>query len=180
MASRSPMALALLLVLGALTACTPAAPAPSPEPTASPFDPTAIPCDQAIDALAGPPPGYSVLLDSVGLPVGRKLDINVIADVSPRRFAKQGLVVRAGTPVELRIPADWEGRAWIEWGNSSHAKNVITVPPCPDRGSLTWLVFAGGFFVDEPACLPIIVRTAGREETARIGVGTDCALPAPS
>jgi hypothetical protein len=37
-----------------------------------------------------------------------------------------------------------------------------------------WLAFAGGYWVDAPACVPIVVRSQGREARARVAVGVAC------
>jgi hypothetical protein len=51
----------------------------------------------------------------------------------------------------------------------------VHVPACQQAaGDPPWLVFAGGYWTDAPACIPLLVRTAGRQTTVHIGVGTPC------
>ena len=42
----------------------------------------------------------------------------------------------------------------------------------PEGGK--WLAYAGGYWIDHPACVPIIVRTGGKQQTVHIGIGTPC------
>src|SRR5215510_3516053 len=136
--------LRIAAVLGfscALAACSPPstpAPVESPPPASGPGT---IPCDTVIGGSATPPVGWQIVLDDVALPVGLVLDSSPTDAASgPRRFAKQGLLVRAGTRPELRIPADWQSRAWIGWGRMEPA-SVATVSACPPVGSDPWIAF---------------------------------------
>ena len=134
-----------------------------------------VPCDQAIDAPVELPPDFVVVLDSVALPVGRTLQVNPAGSESELPlFAKHGLVVRADATVELRVPSDWETRVQVGWGSPAAPGRVVTVSACPARGQAPWLVYAGGYWVDSPACFPLIVRAQGRATQVRIGVGEDC------
>jgi len=166
---------AMLVSSCALGACDPSStPLPvesSPLPSG---DPGTVACDTVIGGSAGPPTGSEAVLDDVVLPVGQILQPSPTGGSgSPRLFAKQGLLVRAGARPELRIPTDWDGRAWIAWGQLEPA-DVVTVSACPPVGSDPWIAFAGGYYVDEPACVPVVVRSGGREATVRIGIGVSC------
>ncbi|GID29576.1 hypothetical protein [Paractinoplanes brasiliensis] len=88
-----------------------------------------------------------------------------------RLFAKAGLLVRAGTPVELTVDPSARG-VTIGWGSPGPEVTTISVPACPDAKG--WLAFAGGYHVPEPMCVPLIVRANGREARARVRVGADC------
>ena len=37
-----------------------------------------------------------------------------------------------------------------------------------------WLAYAGGYWIDHPACVSIIVRAGARQQQVDIGVGTAC------
>lgn len=166
----------------ALGACTPESPVSPPRSTTAPAESPlpaggqgTIPCDSVIGSAVAPPPGLTVVVDDVALPLQRALDPSPTGGSgSPRLFAKQGLLVRAGAQPELRVPADWESRAWIGWGNPAGPASFVTVSACSPSGSDPWIAFAGGYYVDEPACVPIVVRSAGRETTVRVGVGVAC------
>jgi len=57
------------------------------------------------------------------------------------------------------------------------------VPACPNPCHYStctgpdqpeWLSFIGGYFVDQPACLPLIVTVQGKQTTVFISVGVTC------
>jgi hypothetical protein len=193
MVSAARRRVANVVVCGAMVvtgACTPATSPSAPVTAASapaaiadtnqsppaPTGPGSVPCGDAIDAPADTPPDLVVVLDNVALPVGWALQANPAgqSESGLRLFAKQGLVVRAGVPVELRVPAEWETRVRMAWGSTTVPGNVVTLPACPTRGQAPWLAFAGGYWVDAAVCFPLVVRTAGRETQVRIGVGETC------
>jgi hypothetical protein len=47
----------------------------------------------------------------------------------------------------------------------------LTTAPNPGGG---WLAGAGGYWMDHPACVPIIVRVGNRQQEVHIGLGTLC------
>jgi hypothetical protein len=49
----------------------------------------------------------------------------------------------------------------------------VLVGNCASAGG-GWLAYAGGFWIDHPACVPIIVRAGGKQQQVDIGVGTAC------
>ncbi|GIG02639.1 hypothetical protein [Catellatospora citrea] len=175
--------LALLPVV-VLAACTPAAPSPGPtsaptagrtsSPAATPFPDDGVAqvsCDHVIGTEPSPAARLPVLLDAVALPVGQQLQVTA---VDGRWWAKQGLVVRPGTPVDLEIVGEAALTSTIGWGNPGPAVTRIRVF-CPDLYDVPgWYVFAGGYTVDKPRCLPLRVRSANRETLARIPVGAPC------
>jgi hypothetical protein len=173
-------------VLGA--ACTAAEPverSAGPEPTTPPAtatpaapgvepsgDGSTVPCAHAIGALDQPEGGRTVVAGVVALPIGAVLQANPTGAARPRWFAKDGLVVRADAVVELRVPAGSADRLRVGWGSPAQPGAVVRLAGCPDRSG--WLVFAGGYWVDEPACLPLLVRAGGHQEQVRIAVGVPC------
>ena len=90
-----------------------------------------------------------------------------------RLFAKTGLVIRPGTEFELIVPARITSRLSIGWGNPGTPRHRVVVNNCPNPGG-GWLACAGGFWIDHPACVPIIVRAGSRQQRVRIGVGRAC------
>jgi hypothetical protein len=129
-----------------------------------------VPC---VDAIDHQPPrrGLEVVLDAVALPTGLVLQAN---ETNERGwlFAKQGLVVRAGTVVDLEVPAAAAAHLRIGWGSPGPQGHRLRVPGC--RSESGWLAFAGGYTVDTPRCVPLMVRSGGREVLVRIGVGVPC------
>jgi hypothetical protein len=160
---------ALLLSLLAVAACT-ADPPPAPAVSASPA-PGSVDCAHVIGGVDAPSEGAQVILDAVSLP-SRVLEPQDSGEPG-RLFAKQGLVVRAGTAVELTVAPAAVGKATIGWGSPGPQGTTIRVPAC--QGAHAWLAFAGGYTVREPLCVPLIVRVNGREEHASVSVGAECA-----
>jgi hypothetical protein len=104
------------------------------------------------------------------------------ADPATRLFAKTGLLVRAGVQSELVVPPAWRGRVSIAWGNTALAEPTdrLVIGPC--AGSATWLAYPGGYYLPEPACVELVVRTSAGGRTVQVGIGTPCPgqQPAPS
>jgi hypothetical protein len=90
-----------------------------------------------------------------------------------RLFAKTGLVIRAGTSFDLIVP---DGTALaVGWGSGpTGPSRRLHVPACPSAGGAGWLAYAGGYWTERPACLPLIVAAGGRKQQVHIGVGTAC------
>lgn len=90
----------------------------------------------------------------------------------PRRlFAKTGLVIRPGATFELIVPAPFSSRLSIGWNTPG---NRVIVRNCASPGRGGWLAYVGGYWIDHPACVPIIVRAGNRQLQVHIGLGTAC------
>jgi hypothetical protein len=140
-------------------------------------------CQDAIDTPASPPEGFTPVLDVVALPAGSGpsgfLEVRPSGEDDPRMrlFAKTGLVVRAGSHFALRVAGEGAPGAWIGWGSPGRPVTRLTVDGCGDgRG---WLAFAGGYWVTDPTCVPLIVDTGGRQQRFDVGVGAACASKEP-
>ncbi|MFC6017471.1 hypothetical protein ACFP2T_14805 [Plantactinospora solaniradicis] len=185
-------AMPILVAIGLLAAgCSgpgPAGPTPTASRGAGPATSTAAPggtatgsvpagaavvsCGHIIDRLDAPPADRTVLADAVAMWT-EILRPRTTGDTDPARlFAKTGLVVRADSVVDLSVPAASTGRPWIGWGSPARPARQLRLPGCP--GESGWVVFAGGFWLDEPACVPLTVRSGGRVERARVRIGVDC------
>jgi hypothetical protein len=90
-----------------------------------------------------------------------------------RLFAKTGLVIRPGATFELIVPAGFTSRLSIGWGAPGTPSHQILVGNCASTGG-GWLAYAGGYWIDHPACVPVIVRAGGKQQQVHIGVGTAC------
>lgn len=94
-----------------------------------------------------------------------------------RYWRKAGIHVRAGTgPVDIVVPAAWRDRVAITFGEGDNAPgwvSTLRIAKCKPYGR-KWLPYAGGFTFSEPACVPLIVRTGGRSQTLRFGIGRRC------
>lgn len=135
-----------------------------------------LPC-QDVGSQAALPSDYSIVFDRVALPTGRALQANRSRDSDPagRLFAKSGLFVRPGASFDLVVPDEWRGRVTLGWGGKQGGH--LRVPACRPTGTIdppVWLAYAGGYWVPEPACVSVVVRTGQAEETVRIGVGASC------
>ena len=119
--------------------------------------------------IGGRPPGngFRLILDAVALPAG-VLEAHDSGEPG-RLFAKTGLLVRAGTAVDLTVTTPG---VTLRWGSPGARGTTIHVPACPSAGG--WLAFAGGYTVTEPTCVALTVRVGGREHQARVSVGRSC------
>ncbi|MCW2636610.1 MAG: hypothetical protein JWQ99_2977 [Blastococcus sp.] len=153
---------------------------PSRPSEALPADPgtTTLVCAASIDG-SPPPAGFEVVLGVVALPTGsagRSLQVSATGDPStPALFAKTGLLVHAGHAFELAVPAPAGNGAAIGWGNRAfRPAERFVVPECADQYGTGWLAYPGGYWVDQPVCLPVTVRAGGREQVVDVGVGAAC------
>jgi hypothetical protein len=139
-------------------------------------DSRSVPCGEAIDVLAAPPSDLPVVLGVVALPIGKLLEVAASGETVPGAalFAKWGLVVRAGETVDLQVAPGWAGRAFVGWGSPASPAPGVRASCQATAGQGQWLAFAGGYWVDQPACLPLIVRSHGQQAQVQIGVGVVC------
>lgn len=132
-------------------------------------------CHDAIASVAAPGPDRITLFKEVALPT-RALQANRSGDhhIDPgaRFFAKTGLLVAPKANLLLSVPEEWMGKASIGWGSPATHTMALSISGC-DAGD-RWLVFAGGFWVGEPACIPLLVHTVTMQRKVMIGVGKAC------
>jgi hypothetical protein len=167
-----------MLMLAWLSGACVGSPPPAPVVTTAVPTGDALHCADAIDVVSAVPSEFTAVLGVVALPTGRVLQTapSGQSDPAARLFAKQGLVVRVGAVVDLRIGADRAGHARIAWGNPGKVADHVRVEvsDCLGFGTSSWVAFAGGYYVDEPMCLPIVVGSGAVQEVVRIAVGTAC------
>lgn len=97
------------------------------------------------------------------------------ADPAARLFAKWGLVVRAGTVVDLRVASGWQDKARLGWGGTGTPAAAVTVHACaPEGGQTQWMAFVGGTWVAQAACVPLIVTSNGQSDRVNLGIGVRC------
>jgi hypothetical protein len=143
--------------------------------SATPAAEVALDCGSFIGGHA-PPASMQVVLGVVALPTSPRysaLQTFLSGDGPLRLFAKTGLLVKPGTTFELIVPAPFTSRLGIGWGSPATPSDRVLVDNCADPGG-GWVAFAGGYWVDHPVCVPIIVRAGGKEQQVHIGVGTAC------
>jgi len=155
--------------------------------TASPTPTDAISvlgCQDVIASEVAPPSGSSIILDAVALPTGRALQANPNSDPHASLFAKDGLFIHRGTSFDLIVPDSWRGRLTVSWGSLAKPTGHLRVPGCRPTQRMpsssrwdptdNWLVYPGGYFVSQAACVSLVVRAGQAEHTVLIGIGTPC------
>lgn len=139
-----------------------------------------VSCASSIQGLPDPPGDYRLVVRNVALPTASVLEAGDSGGTDPAAwlFAKWALVVRASAAVDLQVGPGWEDRARIGWGGPASPAVAVHVPACPSPSSSVWLVFPGGTWVAQPACVPLIVRSQGQQAQVRLGVGMPCGTAA--
>lgn len=102
------------------------------------------------------------------VPSTMQADHTGIEEAPHQLFIKSALSIRAGQPATLAVPAGWIQHVAVEWGTSTRRWTTkLTIPACPpaagDRGP--WIDFPGGFAVDHPLCVPLVLAASGRSTT---------------
>jgi hypothetical protein len=139
---------------------------------------SALACGDYIDNNAQAAP-LQVVLGVVALPISPgypALGTSLSGDGNGplRLFAKTGLVIRPGTRFELIVPARFTSRLRIGWGKPGTPSQRVVVDDCANTGGRRWLAYAGGYWIDHPACVSIIVSVGGKQQQVHIGIGTAC------
>jgi hypothetical protein len=64
----------------------------------------------------------------------------------------------------------------IGWGNAGegHRGTTIVVDACTGPEGAKWLAYAGGYYVRDPFCAPLLVAAHQQRRQVRIGVGKAC------
>jgi hypothetical protein len=165
------IALALVLLVAGCTAPAPRpSPGRSPTPSASGDGTPLIDCLAVIDRPTEMPPSMEVFLDAVQLPTKVVLQTTPASE-SGQLFAKWGLVVRAGTTVDLRVSGEDLGHAMIGWSGAPSKPQTDLRAQCTGEG---WMAFAGGYWVDSPRCVTLIIRARNEQTTAHLAIGAPC------
>lgn len=181
---RPSTGLACLILCLAGTACSVNQPSGSPSPTASPADTARkasssdVPCENVINFSDSPSKGRAIVLGAA-LPSANAGGPQLAAhpsempDGSIRYFAKDGLEVQRGRPLQISVPDEVRGRLWIGWGgNPSHPAQRISFNGCD--GEKEWMAFAGGYWVTKPGCFPLEVTDGRAVKRIEIAIETEC------
>lgn len=129
---------------------------------------------------ATPPEDFTVLFDSIALPTSenypRALQTSDQGtEGAGRLFAKTGLVFKPGHPFELIVPEELQDRLSIGWSDRSWR---VTVGDCEGFPS-DWVALPGGYYVADPMCAELIVRSGATDQRVLIGLGAPCPGQAP-
>lgn len=74
-------------------------------------------------------------------------------------------------PATIVVSPAWRSRVTLSWGGSGPVHTLHFVGcSSPSR----WTGYAGGVFLREPACVPLVVSAGGRRTVVRLGVGRAC------
>ena len=133
-------------------------------------------CSEITDRTQRPfTDGYRRVLDVFAAPPGYIPQVVRNTDRRWPWWEKAGLVVRAGRrPVEVRVPASWQGRAAITWGNGGLPSQAVRFAPCPSPPGV-WNAYAGGFLLrSRGACVPLVFQAGGERRIVRFGIGVRC------
>ncbi|HSO95799.1 MAG TPA: hypothetical protein VLV81_07130 [Acidimicrobiia bacterium] len=171
--------------LAAVAACW-WAPSAAALPTAPPgaAATATLRCSDQIGASSGPAASRTTVSGTVALTTRAALGAGPGGDASDpnaRFFAKDGLQFRTGASFDLRVPPEWRGRVSLGWGNPAPRTTHLRVAGCawtpsPSQSSPrgTWLAFAGGYWVRQPACVSVLVTVGHRTRRVHIGIGVAC------
>lgn len=133
---------------------------------------------------ADPPKDLTVFFDSVALPTSdhRPEALQTGAqgefthDRAGRLFAKTGLWFKPGKAFELIVPDELRDRLSIGWASPRSSR--VVVGECGDVPR-EWVVLPGGYWVADPLCAELIVRSGDAEQRVSIGLGAPCPGQAP-
>ncbi|MYS79059.1 hypothetical protein [Embleya scabrispora] len=136
-----------------------------------------VDCLHAIGEQPAPTSSTTVFLGDVALETGRRLQAARAggAEYPHPLFAKSGLMVRDGAVVDIEVvPAPGNGTS-IGWGNGHPSAGAVRVPGCTTGSAETsWVTFSGGYYVDRPGCVTLVVRSRGSQTKVHVPVGADC------
>jgi hypothetical protein len=142
---------------------------------------TSIGCGSAIYELpTGSAANIRLVLDRIWLPkVSTVLSWRgAPSQAGADRFLKWGIRVDAGTPVTLEVPASSRRVYALYYGTSATSvadgPTAVRVTPCPLAYG-RWTVWAGGYLVAKPSCVPLIVRVGSRSTRVSLSLGRRCA-----
>jgi hypothetical protein len=141
----------------------------------------AVPCSQAINGsvTSSHTPEMRLVLGRVWLP---KSSLLLRWPAHPNlsgnaRFLKWGLVVTAGPTVQLDVPPSMRSVYALYFNSSATSVAAgeadVYVTPCPKTQN-PWTVWAGGYLVNHPACVPLIVHVGTRSERVSLALGRRC------
>ncbi|MET7304448.1 hypothetical protein [Embleya sp. NPDC005575] len=136
-----------------------------------------VDCLHVIGEQPAPTSTTTVFLGDVALETGRRLQTAKAGGTEYPHplFAKSGLLVRDGAVVDIEVvPAPGNGTS-IGWGNGRLPARSVRVPGCTSGSTETsWMAFPGGYYVDRPGCVTLVVRSRGLQTKVHVPVGADC------
>ncbi|NOX31634.1 MAG: hypothetical protein GXP35_16550 [Actinobacteria bacterium] len=144
-------------------------------------------CADPIDIMDKPPDGWIRVADAVALPAARSLQRGRYDDELGRSFSKFGLVMRADRAFSIRVAIESQPNALIGWGTDSREPATsISVSGCPGRCEVSWqpncplgalgewVVYPGGIWTIEPACIKLEITVGAETVTTQLPIGEEC------
>lgn len=149
--------------------------------------PRAFNCTGAIDVLDEPPEDWSSVLDVVAFPGDDVLQRGRSDEESGRRFSKFGLVIRADRSFVLSVAESSRPNALIGWGVGSDVPAASIEfagcsgvcetdfqPNCPLGETGQWVVYPGGMWTVDAACIGLDVMVEDATVEVPIPIGVEC------
>ena len=159
-----------------IAACTPRENPPPDVPLLGrPFN-----CDEPIDVLTKLPDSYVIVAGVVALPgasdILQRSPVVLEGDPNfPRAFSKMGLLLRPATTFQISVAPDSRQNALIGWGTNDPEEAVgsIAVGSC-SGDTHEWLVYPGGVWTLDPACVELLIVTEQASEIVRLPLDAPC------
>lgn len=93
-------------------------------------------------------------------------------------FAKTGVIWRNDASFDLVVPEELQPVLAIGWGETASAAHQVSLR-CDEGGKGEWIAAPGGYWISEPICAQVVVRSDDEEQTVGIGLGAPCPGQAP-
>ncbi|MEN8235484.1 MAG: hypothetical protein ABFR89_11270 [Actinomycetota bacterium] len=124
--------------------------------------------------------GYQWILDAIALPEpGIQHETGRTDPETGLRFAKMGLLVKPGHASTITVDPDQQAEIRLGWGNIGDAVGHpdrpverLVIPAC--GGDEDFLIYGGGVWISEPACVALTVETSDQSEPVLFPIDTDC------
>lgn len=153
------------------------------ETPAAEAETVSIPCSDNIRQQGKPPPTaevYAMVDGAVGFPSLKDpalQAVSVTGSDAPGTgewwWAKQGLVVKGGHRVELRVAPEWADHMRMGWGFAPITRSTSVVAECPSKPD--WRSVPGGYWVKKPGCYTVHVQVnSGSVHKVKLGIGAPC------
>ena len=169
---------AVLVAVGAVALAAGASSAAPPKAR-----PGAVGCEDAIDQRVERSDRGRLVLGRVILPPASfVIDVGRGFRSGWKLRAKEGVEVSAGEPVTLEVPVGARRNYALTYARGAGSAltrrwsyTLVRIEPCPPGIlDLHWTAFAGGFALNRPACVPLLVHANGQTERVQLSVGKRC------
>lgn len=135
-------------------------------------------CDSTITVPEGArtAEGYRWILDAVALPEPHvRHEMGRTDPETGLKFAKMGLLVKPGRAFAISVDPGQEADIRLAWGHTVDSEppaQQFVVPGCD--GDEEFLVYSGGVWLSEPACVELTVSTDSRNEPITLPIDAKC------